>query len=558
MSSIEGTPIDDNKDFDEDIDDTEVWTDEYLQIVISNQLIDNKDNKYINQAKEKFQYFRINSPSVVYNIDVGDLDEQIIKRLEDITGHIKTIEQKYNRVDSIFAASIYLIYKNQVLPQLLSTTLEDHVIVTNRINEMPSIVSGKWRLTDSDKKLQTSGSCLSEIIGYVSSLSSVSIIKEPSESNDNINDKGESKEKGYTKYDDNGNNTVLQIIELIKERCIEIFQDQFNELYVTFKINSHVECMPLESDRFKNVIRKEYFEQENKVIKEDNLNGILKLIEAQLMHSEDIKKIELKLRVAKTADNGSFYYDLTNPKWEVIKITSEGWNIVKDNTIPLFKRYENNYSPQVYPSKENDNIIHWNSFLKLFNLESKNDILLLSVYIISLFIPDISRGILLLNGSWGGAKTKTFEMIKNIVDPGTVDTFSFPEKIEGLVQILSHHHLNLFDNVSSISEEISNLLCTAVTGSGYIKRALYKNDTDVVYKFKRGVGINGINLVSTRPDLLDRSLIIKLKRIPKEERRKKEDIDREFEELRPYVLGYIFDILVKVLKFKEENKGKTI
>jgi len=32
----------------------------------------------------------------------------------------------------------------------------------------------------------------------------------------------------------------------------------------------------------------------------------------------------------------------------------------------------------------------------------------------------------------------------------------------------------------------------------------------------------------------------------------------EFEELRPYVLGYIFDILVKVLKFKEENKRVNI
>ena len=37
-----------------------------------------------------------------------------------------------------------------------------------------------------------------------------------------------------------------------------------------------------------------------KVIKEDTLNGILKLIEAQLMYQEVIRKVELKLRVAKT------------------------------------------------------------------------------------------------------------------------------------------------------------------------------------------------------------------------------------------------------------------
>ncbi len=116
--------------------------------------------------------------------------------------------------------------------------------------------------------------------------------------------------------------------------------------------------------------------------------------------------------------------------------------------------------------------------------------------------------------------------------------------------------MNFFDNVSSISEDESDLLCRAVTGAGFSKRALYSNDDDFIYKFKRALGVNGINLATTRADFLDRSLVIKLKRIPKDKRRKKEDIDREFEELRPFVLGYIFDILVKVLKYREETKEK--
>ncbi len=105
---------------------------------------------------------------------------------------------------------------------------------------------------------------------------------------------------------------------------------------------------------------------------------------------------------------------------------------------------------------------------------------------------------------------------------------------------------------------ISDLLCRAVTGAGFSKRALYSNDDDFISKFKRGIGVNGINLATTRADFLDRSLIIKLKRIAKEKRRKKEDIDREFEKLRPFVLGYIFDVLVKVLKYKKDHKGEKI
>lgn len=422
----------------------------------------------------------------------------------------------------------------------------------------------------SDTNLQTPSSImdLDSLTGYTAPsppLLESSMLSTLSEEEEDIQDteihnigktkEAQVKEPNTETKDDEASAT--SILDFIKERYIEIFQDQFNESHITIKINSHVECIPLESNRFKNVIRKEYFERENKVIKEETLNGILKLIEAQLMYQEVTRKVELKLRVAKTTDK-TFYYDLTNPKWEVIKITSEGWDLVKDNIIPLFKRYENNYSPQVYPTKNNDNITYWNRFLKLFNLESKEDILLLSVYIISLFIPDIPRAILILRGSWGGAKTMTFKLIKDIVDPGTVDTFSFPKQINDLVQMLSHHHLNLFDNVSSISDEVSDFLCRAITGAGFLKRALYKTDTDFVYKFKRCIGINGINLVTTRPDFLDRSLIIKLKRISKERRRKDADLEQEFEELRPYVIGYIFDILVKVLKYKEQHKGEKL
>ncbi len=148
--------------------------------------------------------------------------------------------------------------------------------------------------------------------------------------------------------------------------------------------------------------------------------------------------------------------------------------------------------------------------------------------------------------------------MKNIVDPSSVDTLSFPKQFNELVQILDHHYLNLFDNVSFISNEISDILCRAVTGAGIIKRGLYKNDKDIVYKFRRGIGINGINLATTKPDFLDRSPIINLKRIEKNARKREEEIDKEFEDLKPSVLGYIFDILVKVLKYKQDHQSKTI
>lgn len=355
-------------------------------------------------------------------------------------------------------------------------------------------------------------------------------------------------------------NEEIEYLNDIKQRYISVFFDQLNRLYIVLKINDHVECIPLNSKRLKSLIRKEILEKKNKTINDDKMDRIVKSIEAELMFNESIEHKELSLRVA-SLENNTFCYDLTNQKWEIVRITSKGWHIVKDNSIPLFKRYENNIKPQVYPKKTDDsdsNRIYFKEFLNLFNLQSEKDRLLLENYIISLFVPEIQKAILVISGNGGGAKTTTLSLIKNIIDPSTFDTLSFSSNKNDLIQALEHNYVNYFDNVSHISQEVSDILCRAVTGSGDSKRELFTTDGVFIYKFKRCIGINGINLATTRADFIDRSLILKVKRIPEKKRRKEEDIKNEFSRLKPFVLGYIFDVLVKYLNYKDEHGKEAI
>ena len=191
------------------------------------------------------------------------------------------------------------------------------------------------------------------------------------------------------------------------------------------------------------------------------------------------------------------------------------------------------------------------------NIKDEDNKLLLKCYIVSLFIPDIAKPILMLHGEQGSAKSTLQELIKMLVDPSIVKTLTFPRDINELIQQLSHNYIAYFDNVSVIREWISDALCRAVTGSGFSKRQLYTDDDDIIYYFLRCIGFNGINLAATKADLLDRGIIIQLERIPKENRRKIEDIWNDFEILRPQLLAYIFDILVKVLQIKQKGGIKT-
>ena len=341
--------------------------------------------------------------------------------------------------------------------------------------------------------------------------------------------------------------TDIDILEKIKEYCIELFVDQYNVPHVRVKVNEHLETLPLSGQRLRNLLFKIYHD-ETKKISCEKIENIINILKADSVISEKVKYLDL--RVGKT-DDSTFYYDLTNSKWSVIRIIPSGWSVV-DKDIPiLFKRFSNQ-QPQVIPSSEYSSDI-FDRFMELINIQEEDTKLLLKCYIISLFIPDIAKPILILHGEQGSAKSTLQELIKMLVDPSIVKTHTFSRGSNELIQILSHNYIVYFDNVSIIRDWISDVLCRAVTGSGFSKRQLYTDDDDIIYHFRRCIGFNGVNLEATKADLLDRAIIILLERIPKEKRKRIEEVWKEFNEIKSQLLGYIFDVIVKVLEFKKQN-----
>jgi hypothetical protein len=182
--------------------------------------------------------------------------------------------------------------------------------------------------------------------------------------------------------------------------------------------------------------------------------------------------------------------------------------------------------------------------MDLMNVKGDSNKLPLKCYIISLFIPGIPKPVLMLHGEQGSAKSTLQELIKRTVDPSSIISLTFPRDINEFVQQLSHNYIAYYDNVLFIRECKSDQIFRAVIGSGFSKRELYSDDSDIIYNFKRCLGFNGINLAATKADLLDRGIIIQLERILKDDRRKEEEILNSLELMKPQLLGYIFDVLV--------------
>lgn len=369
---------------------------------------------------------------------------------------------------------------------------------------------------------------------------------------------GESESRESESEDDEDNNSTKAELVLQKTRkyCTKLFVDEYQVPHTTIDVNGHLEVLPLASKRFRNWISRMLYEEDGIVIDSQSLKDAVGILAAQAEF--DNEPIKLNLRVASIEDGSktTWYYDLTNKKWEFIEITSNGWKIVNNQVV--YRRF-NNQLPQVYPSREYSEDI-FEKFLNLLNLKVKEENkteeyrLLLKCYIICLFVPEIPKAVLMPHGHQGSAKTTLFEFIKMLTDPSIVRTLSFPRDVNELIQQLSHNHVAFYDNISELPDWISDQICRAVTGSGSSRRVLYTDDDDFIRNLKRCIGLNGINLAATKADLLDRGLTFQLTRIDEQNRRKIKDLEKEFELIRPQLLGYILDILVKVLKWKEEQR----
>jgi len=373
---------------------------------------------------------------------------------------------------------------------------------------------------------------------------------------DEFNKEFENNSKPEKPEDDEKQNRQIRLaFETVKQQAHRSFIDEYGIAHIAVTLDDHLEIFRIDSNRFKDWYRMFIYDQEGRILTDEAINKLCSLARAYARNEQ----IDLSLRTASITNFNNeleWVYDLTNKNWEFIKIFSNGWSVFKDEII--FRRYSNQ-RPQVYPSREYESDI-LDRFMKLVNInnDDKYSKLLLKVYIISLYIPSIQKPVLMLHGSQGSAKSSLQELIKILVDPSIIKTLIFPRDNNELLQHLMHHYIAYYDNISIIREWISDQLCRAVSGSGSSKRQLYTDDDDIIYSFKRCVGFNGINLGATKADLLDRGIIIKLERITEEHQRKPSDILYEFEDMKPQLLGYIFDILVKVLDWKNNGNGPNL
>lgn len=330
-----------------------------------------------------------------------------------------------------------------------------------------------------------------------------------------------------------------KLIQYCKMQHPTLFCDQTGSPYARIQVAGANVTWPLKSQAFKSWLANLLWCFEQKAPGTTAIYSALNVLIAEANSNPD--RYTLHNRGAPAEDG--FWIDMCDAQWKAIKVTAEGWQIIENPPI-LFRRYSHQL-PLTAPTAGDA----WR-LLDFVNIDPTDQETRLTFLVdaISYLIPNIPHPILTAYGHQGSGKSWMYRLVRRLVDPSQTELLTLPRDERELVQQLDHHWCAFYDNVTVLPTYISDMLCRAATGSGFSKRELYSDNDDVIYNFKRCIGLNGINIAAQRGDLLDRTLLVGLSDITHNKRRTEAELLKAFEQCQAEILGGFLDTLVKALQ----------
>jgi hypothetical protein len=163
----------------------------------------------------------------------------------------------------------------------------------------------------------------------------------------------------------------------------------------------------------------------------------------------------------------------------------------------------------------------------------------------------------MMEGEQGSGKSLLCEILKSLLDPSAAPKLRLPRDEQNLMIQASQNALLVFDNVSGMKFDISDALCSLSTGSGFSTRKFYTDDDSRIFQLCRPYILNGVAEYASRPDLLERSISLKLPPISPGNRRTEKDIWGHFQRNHAQWFGCLLDIIVVALREYDKVEAPT-
>lgn len=252
------------------------------------------------------------------------------------------------------------------------------------------------------------------------------------------------------------------------------------------------------------------------------------------------------IRVAE--NNGGYYVFLGDGHQRVIEVLPTGWQIINHSPIKFWKPASMKSLP--IPKRGGDLSLLW----QFINIPTPSRPLVLA-WLLESWRLKTPKPVLSLTGTQGSAKSSTQDKIRQLIDNNSANLRAAPQSVDDVYVSAASNWLLSFENISHLSNDLQDALCTLATGAGSSKRKLYSDDEENVIQFKRPVIINSISAVITAQDLTDRAICIEIPAI--DEYQEEALIETRWQAAMPSVIGALLDLFVKTLEQLPKVKLKN-
>jgi hypothetical protein len=281
-----------------------------------------------------------------------------------------------------------------------------------------------------------------------------------------------------------------------------LWQSEDRAPYATITVDGHLEHYAVEADGFQDWLSDQYGEMHQREI-----NGELLPVYPR---REDLKEATHQIctyarrrgrvytpRVRLNHHDDALWLDLGGLDWRGVRITAEGWSVVDRITAPIIRTNGIRPLPAPVPG---GNIHDLRQFV---NLDDEHFVLFCGVAA-SLLNTFGNYTTTIFCGPAGSGKTTATRIMRRLVDPHRVETQPF-HSVRDLMH--SATHIIALENMSSISDDLSDAICRLNTGTGYAERQYYAQGKQYQSSLHCPVLINGIpGNLATREDLADRTI----------------------------------------------------
>lgn len=323
-------------------------------------------------------------------------------------------------------------------------------------------------------------------------------------------------------------------------KVLRIFLGQNGKAYATMQDKENYYALQVGSNNLNNIIRRLHMMEGIKLRRND-----LSDLNYHLQAEAEIAGVRRNVwhRVAQAEDG--IVVDLGDDQHTHVRIRPGQVELVCAGSNTQFSRSQVSKAMAMPVRPGNLRLLE-----KYLNLSPIQRMLFTAWVSYTLAHPKISASkfvILVLQGNQGSGKSLLCRRIQQLIDPSIVGVQVMPSNPKDLSIAAQNAHVLCYDNLRTISQGMSDILCTAATGGAISSRQLYSDADMNVIQLHVALVLNGIHSFIDQPDLAQRCLPLELLPIGEGQRKSEVQLEREFQQDLPAIMGGLFKLIADIL-----------